>query len=180
MSKEIFGNGSNWESNMLEDAFLDLFPLSETSNGAELADDFSLLDPALWLDQFISQEELIDRPENFDVQLSTFETNMGEAYEKLLGRPLDPPRHPDCIMIQEKQGLDIHPQPQCDRVQLEEIMSRPKIFNDFLFEFQGGPNIGAPAKKKRKYSPTRLSEVRQMRKIGACVQCKLAKSSVSL
>ena len=54
-----------------------------------------------------------------------------------------------------------------------------KRLQDCLYEFEGGPNTAPSRRKRRKFSSERRNEVYQIRKVGACIRCKLTKSSVS-
>lgn len=55
--------------------------------------------------------------------------------------------------------------------------SEQKHFTDYLFEFEGVPSQ-ILRRKRRRFSPVRRKEVDQLRKVGACIRCRLTKSPV--
>lgn len=65
-----------------------------------------------------------------------------------------------------------------DKPQVFIAESSPKPLTDFLHEFQGAPSRTS-RRKWRRYSPVRRNEVDRLRKVGACIRCRLTKSSVS-
>jgi excinuclease UvrABC ATPase subunit len=56
--------------------------------------------------------------------------------------------------------------------------SQQKHFTNCLYEFEGAPSRISRRKRKR-YSPVRRKEVDQLRKVGACIRCRLTKLPAS-
>jgi hypothetical protein len=51
-------------------------------------------------------------------------------------------------------------------------------FTDCLHEFEGVPNQPPLRRRRKNFSSARRKEVEQLRKVGACIRCRLTKSSV--
>jgi hypothetical protein len=67
-----------------------------------------------------------------------------------------------------------------DEPQIVTTLASQTQFTDCLHEFEGMPNRTAPRRRRKRFDPMRRKEVDQLRKVGACIRCRLTKTPVSL
>lgn len=56
---------------------------------------------------------------------------------------------------------------------------KKRKLEDCLSQFEGVKNLGRKRRQRRTFAPERRKEVDQVRKVGACLRCRITKSRVS-
>ena len=155
-----------------------MFTIPVDSISPEISGGASLFDCLLWPDLELFQFSLSDT-EPVSIDLSATGTAAFDEQDISVSEvPLTPSLGPDLI-----GGISVLSKlsstPSNSRFRSLDLTLGQKGLEEYLHEFEGGPTTAQPQRKRRRFSSERRKEVCQMRKVGACVRCKLTKYSVS-
>lgn len=165
---------SSWDPTWLEGTLFDMFPtLSEPTEDSFPATS-SELEPPFWFEDM----NVPVQSNNSGVDVENVHSEISHANRTNSTTGVDPLAPSDAVY----DGV-------VDSTEVREVSSRiletPKnkshdesTFHKSLYEFEGGPKWGSPRRKRRRFDPERRKEVSQLRKVGACIRCKLTKSPV--
>ena len=170
-----------WNPTPLEESFLDLFPTAAESTEHAFLEPSPLFESSFRFEDLMAPDECNNTASDsepmaiVDSDYSVL-SRSDFSDSKSLGNPPSPPHVPCKSNTIGMAVSSIHPQAVNDSTAEEPNDTK---FKDYLHEFEGGPDLGPPRRKRRKFEPDRRKEVSQLRKVGACIRCKLTKSPVS-
>jgi hypothetical protein len=168
-----------WESELLEEAFLNLFPSS-----GQVSSDFDMPGSPPWQDfSFFPEPQMnyyntsYGSLENMPaVENHTLDMMSSEYADSTFQNPIPCPDDLDKTLYQD---LAFPPTLSAESARSVTPSLKSTYFEACLHTFDGGPKTVPPRRKRRPFSTERRKEVSQVRKVGACIRCKLTKSSVS-
>jgi hypothetical protein len=169
-----------WEPELLEEAFLNLFP-----NSGPFSTDFGMPVSSPWQDYSLFLDSGMTQ---YDITSGGFE-NISTVEDHIIDRLST--EHIDFTPTQNTipspdilDGIASEHSTHSQTLSVESaypVAATPKNtdFQACLHEFDGGPKNISPRRKRKPFSNERRKEVSQLRKVGACIRCRLTKSSVS-
>ena len=169
MTTHTWPEPTPWGSDLIEDAFLNLLETPWDLAGLEIPEDPSIFDSFLWPNDGEDQENMVD------LDLSDTEVtcpNTSQSGEQ------------DFAFVDEHLPIEnlrgsVPPDPTADHTQTQPGHDQ-REFNDCLHSFESGLKDVSHRRKRRRFSPGRRKEVDQLRKVGACIRCRLMKSKASV
>lgn len=176
---EEWTEAPQWESELLEEAFLNLFPSTGPfSSDLGMAASSPSQDYPLFLDPEMAEYDMTDR------SFENIPAIEGHVLDMLASENMDTTLFQHAIPDPNISNGVAHQHLVLSPTLLVEndhpITTKPEATDSqaYLHEFDGGPKIGSPRRKRKQYSPNRRQEVSKLRKVGACLRCRLTKTSV--
>ena len=115
---------------------------------------------------FLDAYEPTDGANTMDVDFSMFYDNTSQSQDQIApqspsnSQQISPPENPGSLI------------PRTDP-------AKKRKFEDGLSEFVGVKNPGRKRRQRKSFAPDRRKEVDQVRKVGACLRCRITKTRVS-
>jgi len=172
---------SAWDSSWLEGTLFDLFPTLGETTGSGFPETASALGSPFWFEDLSVPHEQNNIPSNrcdstVDVA-SGCPIISGQGHTNTTTG--DSPAAPiDAACIGTVGSIGVCDVPPQSVEHAENQIDDENPFEGYLYEFDGGPKLETPRRKRRRFDPERREEVSQLRKVGACIRCKLTKSPV--
>lgn len=138
--------------------------ISNENTGFDVLDTMASFDASLWQDSskyLLCEEDCFVYGTDGSVEPDTSKPSEDYSNDSILSQ----------VALDESQA-------QCDVSAVHPSPVETFTFNDCLIEFPIDPKVGAPKKKRRNFSSTRRQEESQLRKVGACIRCRITKSLV--
>lgn len=174
---ELFPLDPVLESDWFENTLQDLYTAPEYWQDVDHADMPSFLDSTLpySLDNTVLHYSLdaTSQP-GPDLQVPTCDTIVSDSDHLQISLLGCFPRDHEASLPQEPSLSPLLP--RNERAHASKSKNVP--FEQHLHEFDAGTNTAATGRKRKRFSTQRRKEVGQLRKVGACLPCKLAKSQV--
>jgi hypothetical protein len=180
----------HWQSATLEEELMDFFTMPLESTMQDVSSATLMSEYLLWPDSEMFTYDDMLPTDTEDLGCSAIvdadPADLLQIYEQ---NAITSPRPPSDILVPTSLVECFAPPAKPSRKGVEnekqlhrqmEFVHGQKRFEECLHEFEGGPQTDSPRRKRRKFSFGRRKEVSQMRKVGACIRCKLTKSSASL
>ncbi len=177
---EEWTEAPQWESELLEEAFSNLFPSS-----GPFSSDFGMPVSSPWQDYPLFLDPEVPQ---YDMTDGSFENTLAvedHMIDMLTSQNIDLAFFQNATPGPDVSGGVAYQlyalSPQLSIESDPAITTSPKTadFQACLHEFDGGPKSISPRRKRKQFSTERRKEVSQLRKVGACLRCRLTKSKVS-
>ena len=163
-------------SEFIPEDWIDLFGNPGEFHGETTIDFPSFHEASNWVESELMQDNLHS---SMDLDLDDMITNfislpeVGQQSDQSLGFDIDtcpPESSPRSNLPSEGSATEFMP---------PHTKSSLGKLSDCLYEFEGVPGAESKGRKRKRFASERRKEVDQLRKVGACIRCKLTKSPVS-
>ena len=179
MADELWIGAFTWDYELYGITFPACSPTPDETSGLFMAEANFTVDSTLCLDPSVLQYDMTRNGENLASDNELFEINISQNFQPdthilQASAPLS-----DTSLLKDISVLKM-PLPTLEDVTSSiESAPHPISFTGCLHEFEAGPKNELNRRKRKRFPPERRKEVSQLRKVGACIRCRLTKSSVS-